>query len=177
MKKTPTLRVRPNPFHTLDAEGMPGGIARVDPTVARPGAIEFIGAVMTKSIAPDPENQKREPMYRRRKTSIRWAEKPVEIVDTELHRQYVKEGTLIAEDEVTAKLCGVVFLPPAEVLVAFKKKAIAEYVASHGEEPDVDAWDAALKLKTIKPAEIADATPVLARPWDAPVAAPAAEVK
>lgn len=186
MKKTTTLRVRPNPFHTLDGEGMPAGVARVDPDVGRPGTVEFIGATMTKTVlrgevVKGVVNERREPRYRRRATSIAWSDKAVEIAATDMHKQYVQTGALIAEDEATAKLCGVDFMEPTLVLAAFRKLAIADWRTHHEEDPPVDEWDAAVSSPRAAPPIPDKAPSAPARPWDALVppttAAPAAEVK
>lgn len=182
MKKTAILRVRPNPYHTLDGAGMPAGLARVDPDVGRPGTVEFIGATMTKTILKGEVikgvvNERLEPRYRRRATSISWAQGAVEIPATDMHKQYVQTGACIAEDEATAKACGVDFMPPADVLEAFKKKAIAEWRLTNEEDPPVADWNAAVNPPKAGPPKPNSAPMAPARPWDAPIAAPAAEVK
>lgn len=170
MKKTPTLRVRPNPYFALDAQGMPAGIVRVDPAVGRPGTIEFIGATVRKTVIDDPENKKREHLYQRRATSIAFAQGAVEIPLTPYHVEQVRAGAVLADDRETARTCRIWFADPEGALKQAKRKAIANWRASHGEDPPVELWPGAVgpEAKREAPAPKAEELPLL-RPWDAPI--------
>jgi len=185
MKKPVLLRVRPNPYFALDANGMPAGLVRVDPEAGRPGVIEFVGAKVLKTPTDEKDNKAREPMYRRRATLITFAQEPVEILATPYHVEQVRSGALIAADKETARACLIWFVEPAAAPEQAKAKAIADWLATTGEKPPVEDWPGALKPAEAK-APVDPAEEVLAAPFLTPEmlaaeaankAAPAAEVK
>lgn len=189
MDKPVKLRVRPNPYFSPDPYGRPAGLVRVDPSVGRPGTVEFVGAKLTKRDVNTAENKAREPMYRRRETVIEYVKGAVEIVKTELHMQAVRTGALLAEDKETARECKIWFVAPDEALKQAKAKFVAEWRASHGEDPPEETVD---PPQPDKPAA-GPSEEVLASPFQTPEmiaaqsakpaskaaknAAPAAEVK
>lgn len=194
MEKPVKLRVRPNPYFELDAYGMPAGLVRVDPSVGRPGTIEFVGAKVTKRDIDTKENKAREPLFRRRELVIAYAKGAVEIVKTDLHVQAVRSGALLADDKETARACGIWFVEPEAALKQAQAKAIADWRASHGENPPVGEWSGAVDPPNPDaPAVAAPAEEPLASPFLTPEmlaeqsakpapkaakqAAPAAEVK
>jgi len=183
MNKPVKLRVRPNPYFTLDAFGMPAGLVYADTTVSRPG---FIGATVTKRDADNKENKAREPMYRRRELVIAYAKGAVEIVKTPLHVDAVRSGALLAEDKETARECRIWFVEPEEALKQAQKKAIVDWRASHGEDPPFDKWADAVNPPQPDKTAAAPEEELLASPFLTPEmlaaqatksAAPAAEVK
>jgi hypothetical protein len=175
MKQAPPLRVRPNPYFALDADGMPAGIVRVDPEVGRPGVIEFIGATLTKTtiegeVFKGVRNERLPKSYQRRSTAIVFAQDAISIAATPYHIEQVRAGAVLADDKETARACRIWFVDPKVALEQAKARAIAEWKASHDDPPPVDAWAAAIgpEAKRAEPAKTGEDLS-LARPWDAPI--------
>jgi hypothetical protein len=155
-KKTPgVLRVLPNPYFVLDAQGMPAGAVRWDPEVGRPGTIHYVGCEVTRSVIPDKEmvgergyesNVQRSARERRRKVSFRWSWEPVTIPASAAHKEAVRIGTLLAADKATARECRVWFVPPQRALADARQKAIDEWYAANGERLPVSTWADAVGL-------------------------------
>lgn len=170
MRPTPNLKVLPNPFFALDADGMPSCHVRLDPTVGRKGVVEFIGVQVLKEVltgdgAPE-GNAKREPHLQRRSTRFVWAQEPVDIAATTWHVDQVRAGAILAADKATAQACKIWFVAPAEAIKQTKAREIAAWVASHGEEPPVEEWDAAVgPQKPVAVAPVVAAEPVFASPF------------
>jgi hypothetical protein len=170
MRPTPNLKVLPNPFYALDADGMPSCHVREDPFAGRKGVVTFIGVqvlkeVLTGDAAPE-GNAQREPHLQRRSTRFVWAQAPVEIAPTEYHRDQVRAGAILAADKATAQACRIWFVEPAAAIAQTKKREIAAWVASHGEDPPVDEWDAAVgPQKPVEAAPVVAEKPVLASPF------------
>lgn len=180
MRPTPNLKVLPNPFYALDADGMPSCHVRVDPEVGRKGVIEFIGVQVFKEVltgdgAPE-GNAQREPHLQRRSTRFVWAQAPVEIAATPWHVEQVRAGSILAADKATAQACRIWFIEPAAAIAQTKTRSIAEWIASHGAEPPVEEWDAAVgPQKPVAVAPVVAAEPVFASPFGgAPASAPVA---
>lgn len=147
MSKTATLRVLPNPFSALDAEGMPAGAVRYDPDVGRPGVVHFVGAEMVREVLDEEAfkgNRERQPRFRRRRTRFTWSQAPVVIPATKYHVERVRAGELLPADKDSARVCRVWFVEPARALAAARDRAITDYRASCGEIPPIHAWDAAV---------------------------------
>lgn len=170
MRPTPNLKVLPNPFFALDADGMPSCHVRLDPEVGREGVIEFIGVVVSKDVltgadAPK-DNAKRDPQFRKRSTTFVWAQGPVEIPVTAYHVERVRSGEILAADKATAQACKIWFVEPAVAIAQTKKREIAAWVASHGEEPPVEEWDAAVAPpKPVVVAPVVAKEPAFASPF------------
>jgi hypothetical protein len=144
--KPATLKVLANPYFALDANGMPAAMCRWDPEVGRPGAVEFIGVTIARKQEPFEERSPfRKRATPRRPAKLVYAQTPVEIPLTPMHRDYVRQGALLAADQPTARACLIFFVPPANALAQAKAQAIAQYRASNGQDPPVEQWEGAVK--------------------------------
>ena len=144
MKPQKQISVVVNPYHALDADGMPATLVMMDPQHGRPGQVQFIGANITHN--PD-AGDKRLPMWRRRAKVVKFMPNPIKIALSAYHKEQVAVGALIVADEESAKACGVKFEPVRDVLDAAAKKAAAEFEKLHEEAPPVEAWSSCFVVK------------------------------
>ena len=141
------LMVVPNPFASpLDAKGNPVAFVAFDPEHLPRGTIRYIGSTLDRDVKKprniealrDSGNQRQ---YSRVETTIRHDLTPTPIVHSDYHQRLVKQGALVAADAATARLCGVKFVPPNEVLEASITARIAEWCSDHpGETIDPSSW-------------------------------------
>lgn len=160
--ETKTLQVVPNPFHQLDANGMPATLPRLDPSVAPPGLIQFIGTTMTKKDAPLQSGAPVRPERERRRihTILHNVHDPVVVVATPFHVGQVRSGETLACDAETARLCKVKFVPVAEALAQSMVAAERKHKGESGQSPPVDQWRALLeKPKAAPEAQSAEPSP------------------
>lgn len=166
------LRVRANPFHTIDHLGRPAGLVPKEVTGGPMGALSYVGARLAKTEPADiPGNDPPIKGEMRQLIEVRtWEFSPdaVEVIATPYYLRAVADGDLIADDEATARKAGIDFVPPADALAASRAKAIADWRASYGEDPAF-ASDPAWVLP-VSPAPAAPA----AAPKTPKAAAPAA---
>lgn len=152
--KTPMLSVLPNPFHALDADGMPACACRYDPEVGRPGVIHYIGVEVTATLDPNqpgPKDPQRKRATDKQVLTFTWAQKPVEIPATSLHIDYVRTGAILAADKETARACRIWFVEPEEALRQARNGAVARWRAERGEDPPVALWDGAVGPPAARP--------------------------
>jgi hypothetical protein len=164
MKQPAYLRVLPNPFAALDANGMPSGAVRYDPEVGRPGVVHYIGVEVERKPIDDKANLQRAPREQHREVTYVWAQRPVEIPATAFHVDLVRTGQILAADQPTARACKIWFVDPAKALEQARAQAIEKWRAERGEKPPVELWAEAVgPAKKSKPA-MAEG-PTLASPF------------
>jgi hypothetical protein len=127
------IRVLPNPYASLDADGNPNGAFQHEGV---PGA--FIGARLVKA---DPNHREpnvgamiaglaKAPLWRFEFDDV----DPVEL-DASPHLLYaIRHGELLPADEATARECGLKFVPVGDALAAAKDKACKAFKAETGKE-------------------------------------------
>lgn len=147
MPASAPLRVYPNPYASLDAEGNPDGVVRYDPTLGLPGVVHYVGARVAarwadRSAAPagplrPPPSVSRtnDGRFRRVAREAVFDGAPVEIPDSPYHRERVRDGSLVAADERSARACGVPFVAREVALDRAKGRACERFKAQTGVLP------------------------------------------
>lgn len=152
-----TMRIVPNPFAVLDADGRPAAAFTLDPVFENPDR-RFVGAVLKSEIVeartPVELNRSKKTMNGDNRKSLHdvWFEfsaEPQVVVDLMDHghaanyyKQRAKCGpgevapALLPANEATAKRLGVAFSEPSAIIVATAKVQAARWLADHGELPE-----------------------------------------
>lgn len=137
--RTKTLRVLPNPWGHVHvyADGVPRPCVAVQSDMHEHVAGRYIGAtadaVETRPGKTVRVGSKSVTMQSARH-ELHWtfATEPVELPNTGYYRDRLKEGSLVAADEATARAANVKFREPAEVLAEAKARAVATFDDQHG---------------------------------------------
>lgn len=133
------LRVRANPFHTIDHLGRPAGLVPKEVTGGPTGAMSYVGARLAKTEPADiPGNEPPIKGEQRQLVEVRtWEFSPdaVEVLITPYYLRAIADGDLLADDAFTASKAGIAFVPPADALAAARAKAVANWNATYGEDP------------------------------------------
>lgn len=142
-----TLKVLPNPYASLDAQGNPDGVVRYDPALGLPGVVHYVGATVTAKwvdksgapagpLRPPPAvAKKNDAHFRPVERAVTFSGEAVDIPDSPYHRERVRDGSQIAADPQTARACGVPFLPYAAAIERAKARACEKYKAQTGQLP------------------------------------------
>lgn len=142
-----TLKVLPNPYASLDAQGNPDGVVRYDPALGLPGVVHYVGATVTAKWAdksgapagplrpPPAVAKKNDAHFRSVERAVTFSGAAVDIPDSPYHRERVRDGSQIAADSQTARACGVPFLPYATAIERAKGRASAKFKAQTGQLP------------------------------------------
>lgn len=144
------MQVLPNPYRSLDADGKPTAIV---PCHSRHAPGEFVGATKTLNVLQKATtiDIKRvvngrtviEPMieqFDRSKASFTFSLEPVQVPAEgavgAYYRDRVREGSLVAADEATARKCGVAFEPSDQVLARECDVAAKAFKSQFGTSPE-----------------------------------------
>lgn len=147
------LVVHANPFAALDHVG------RAQCAVYHPGTSIVVGGAFDHEAH---EASKAESPSGEGKHRFKFTSAPVDIVCDSIatfayFRNRIIEGSLIAGNELTAKKCGVDFVPPEKALAAAKDAAIASFRSAYGIDPECAKAEPAAKAEPVA-AEPAAAT-------------------
>ncbi len=136
-----TLRVLPNPYCALDADGDPAGaVPRVDLTNTatierrnRQGRtvktqVPTLTVLLCAAVAPVPAGKSAKVKYA-------FESDPATVPDCVEHRGYLRRGEAFAADEATAKLVGIEYVEPDFALELAKERAANEFKAERGVFP------------------------------------------
>lgn len=157
------LLVYPNPFLHVDHDGYPNCACPCDmPEHTGMTVRRFVGAKFDQTNTFLLETlTEEELLYRNARQQTRFAfefAEPTKLPVTEYYKDRVRGGELIAADETTARIGGVAYVEPKQVLADAKAHALKHWAALHGpdEEPElIDAHDKAIEALGVKPAAIA----------------------
>jgi len=144
------LQVIPNPYRVLDADGKPTAIV---PCHSKHAPGEFVGATKTLVVESPAEfvdvtrkvngrdiKEQKLAAYDRSKASFTFSFEPVSVPAEGAAGSYylkrVREGSLIAADQATARTCGVPFVQPRDVLAKERAAAAKEFERQFGAVPD-----------------------------------------
>lgn len=137
-----TVRVLPNPYHSLDHEGRPIGICPKERPMSMAGGHQgYVGAVILATIPKKLEDGHQGTASQ--DTVFHFSREPVQLNDPRgYYRQAVKHGALIAADVKTATMAGVKYQPYALALEAAREEAVAKWRDAFGDDelPDVDPF-------------------------------------
>lgn len=129
------LKVIPNPFTLLDANGMPAGFTFSDPFHwSANRRFDVVGGRLTKTVdksdgPPAPEDAREVKVVVGSVVSL----KPTPVVNSEYHRARILSGEMIAADKESAAECGISeFKDAATVLAEQRNLRVAEWQAEHG---------------------------------------------
>ncbi len=127
------LKVLPNPWLHLNENAEPCAVVAVDPTVNPNRA--FVGASVKSTEVLDnyPKHYFLSP---RQYTTWEFSKEPVSIEFSAYYRDLVKDNILVAEDEASAKKCGISFTDPKRILNDAKVAAAKNWFAAYGYYPD-----------------------------------------
>lgn len=180
------LRVVCNPFVALDHDGVPAGLFPFEPDHAN-GARRWVGAIVDRSrsgpVKPPP-GQKAPMTFVQtnakggRGTSMVQVDihrhlfafdiGPQRVPNTAHYRKGVLHGDIFAADLASSQDLGQArFIPPAQALAAARDKAIAEWKASYGSEPDYRLWPENLRPGSFNAPAEEPADPEASQPPDA----------
>jgi len=134
------LKVIPNPFTLLDADGMPAGFTFSDPfhwPSGRP--FQVVGGRLTKRVEPHGDGPATAEDSRESKVVVGAlvSLKATPVINSEYHRARILGGEMIAADKETATECGIREFVDAATLLRDERDARArEWMAEHnGEAP------------------------------------------
>lgn len=170
------LRVRPNPFLCYDKDGRLTGAVRYDPDHGRPGEVHHVGARLRQPIVAD-LNQKTAPargtapvgasdrdrergqtpyvarnvLDPLRQVEVTYQISVTEIPHTDHHVRMLRDRALLADDEKTAKLANIPFVPFEEALRAARERLEEDWAANNPEE-DLPDWPTVEELLGTPPA-------------------------
>ncbi|MEJ7728214.1 MAG: hypothetical protein WKG00_03280 [Polyangiaceae bacterium] len=141
------LKVVANPFAApLDRHGRPAAAVQYDPEHIGPGQVIYIGAARTQELIrarPEIGATWKPTGNQGAKYDVRFMFdlEPLEVVDSQYHRDRILGGELLAADPATAKRVGLkAFEEPSVLLEEAKTAAVEAWKAQHDELPDVEAW-------------------------------------
>lgn len=144
---TPTkLSVIVNRYLHLDQHGRPAAAPMLDVPGAPPGNPRYIGATFKAEVIA--ENRAAFPNLNLPKQDswLEYVDGPVDVLDTDHHRMYLRTGEVFAADEKTWKRVfpgHKEFVPGDELLRRARVEAIEEWKREHGgEEPSFVAIEA-----------------------------------
>lgn len=123
-----TLRVFPNPYLHVDAEGRPVAVVPVEPTNQNDVGGGYVGATLKfvkTFIAPKSNHPNvRMPQQDMQETWFEFDDEPVTVPDTIYYRRAIMSGELISADEKTSRtMCRPKHVEPSVVLGASKERA------------------------------------------------------
>jgi hypothetical protein len=144
------MQVLPNPYRVLDAESRPTAVVPCHPRHA-PG--EFVGATRSlvvlekaefidikRTVAGQKVVDRQLTKYDRSKATFVFSTEPVQVPGEgavgAYYRDRVREGSLIAADQVTARACGVAFNAPDQALAQERDAAVKEYERQFKVQPE-----------------------------------------
>lgn len=144
------LQVIPNPYRVLDADGKPTAIV---PCHSKHAPGEFVGATKTLVVESPAEfvdvkrkvgdrevKEAKLAAFDRSKASFTFSFEPVGVPGEGAAGGYylkrVREGSLIAADQATARACGVAHVAPKDVLAKEREVAAKEFERQFGAPPD-----------------------------------------
>lgn len=117
-----TLRVVPNPYTALDADGDPCGyVLRTD----------------LRRLSKKPILLGAQRILRNGAIKVQVDAEPVEVPDIAAYRTHLRNGEILPADEATARRCGLLWTPPAEALATRRERAALDHLAATG---DLPAW-------------------------------------
>lgn len=135
MIPTTFLYVWANPWHALDHLGRPAGHC---PRERKPSTIGHAGYVGCRCVASEPEKLPVDSAATPdQDTCWQFSTDAQKVEDTPYYRARVRFGELFAANELTAKMCGVKFVPLAKALDAAKAEAVAKWNRAF---PDGHPW-------------------------------------
>ncbi len=156
------IHVFPNPWHTLDHNGLPCGTVPFDP-VHGGGARRWVGASIASAV---PENKPKTLMQKRMKSGNvarlmseeeiihpRWSfelTEPTLLPAIPYYLGAIRTGELIAADAETAALAGVKFVERDAALLAAFKAGVARHEREHLTTLDVSRWPESLNLSAVR---------------------------
>lgn len=152
---TPTkLSVIVNRYLHLDQHGRPAAAPMLDVPGAPPGNPRYIGATFKAEVIA--ENRAAFPNLNLPKQDswLEYVDGPVDVLDTDHHRMYLRTGEVFAADKETWRRVfpgHKEFIPGEELLARARGEAIEEWKREHdGEEPSfvVTEAEAAAKKTT-----------------------------
>ncbi len=129
------LKVWPNPFLQIDHEGRPNGVLPYEPEgdgVRTFDSRRFVGAHLKAVILE--EFPKGDPRQTVQDTTFEYEEVAVEVKNTPYYRNALKDGSLFAADEKTARLAGIKFVDPDKALTNAKTAALEVWSKTYKHE-------------------------------------------
>ena len=177
-----TLRVYPNPYKHLSADGLPQATFPFDPEHA-PGARRWVGATIDRS--PDHDGKPKTRAIEKRTSAdftvvakvdgqkqrvtvktepevrvvFAFDLSPQPVPETAHYLRGIRTGDLIPADVETSRAASVAFVDPAEALRTAAETAVAEWHAAHGAPPAIDTWPDYLRAPLV-PASAEEEAPV-----------------
>jgi hypothetical protein len=152
------LSVVPNPYLVLDHEGRPSCVVRYDPAFGRKGEVTYVGATLAREKISRDDTQGRHDLDDRHALwdiTYKYSMTPLSIENTDYHLARIREGSILAADEATAKFAGVEFVDLAKALDMAKAKAVADWKADHEDEDPTEGWPdlslAVVAMPTVTP--------------------------
>lgn len=135
------LSVCANPYSEVDHLGRPCGVIPYQPERGPRGNVCRMGYVGAEIDAGETLVEGREsvasalPLRQTQFTVYRFRDEAETVPDHPVYREAVRTGHLVAADEATAKLCGVAFRDPREVIAMTKAAAIGAPLTSEPAAP------------------------------------------